>query len=314
MIEVELDARSLARVAVRASPVAEVLGVLRAAVLGTSRGEVHAVVRAGLRDADVALAALLVSAGPYQPDFLGPRPPAAAAGRLDALDEQLAAIAATSDVDFSRQARLAISPTDCASRSVADLLEHGTAERVARGLRRVADAVPQAVWDADHALIDAEIDRVCRHAARWGIGAALGVVHPDVSWDGRVLRLDKPYVERLDFRDQELVVTPSAAVGNRLLVQVCSVVDAGLVYPVRRPTGQRATHALDDLLGRTRADILRDLAVPRTTSELATRHQVAKATVSHHLGVLARSGLVARDRDGKRTFYVINGRGRHLVG
>ena len=49
---------------------------------------------------------------------------------------------------------------------------------------------------------------------------------------------------------------------------------------------------MDDLIGGTRADILRVLAVPMTTGELAQRLHLTPAAVSQQLGVLRRAGVV----------------------
>jgi DNA-binding transcriptional ArsR family regulator len=134
-----------------------------------------------------------------------------------------------------------------------------------------------------------------------------------VSWDGVLLRIDMPYAERVRFVDQELVLSPSVTQWSHLLVQVCCD-DASLVYPTSRVVrSSRDASALAELLGRTRAGILRDLAVERTPTDLAARHSLAKPTVSHHLRVLVRTGLVYREPEGKQIHYGLTSRGRSLV-
>ena len=59
--------------------------------------------------------------------------------------------------------------------------------------------------------------------------------------------------------------------------------------------------ALDDLIGRRRADILR--ALPGATHDLAVRVGASPAGVSQHLGVLRRAGLARSSRDGRRVVY-----------
>ncbi|MEV0002240.1 helix-turn-helix domain-containing protein [Micromonospora sp. NPDC050980] len=70
---------------------------------------------------------------------------------------------------------------------------------------------------------------------------------------------------------------------------------------------------LGDLVGTSRADILADLDVPRSTGELSRRHHLAPATVSYHLGVLLRSGLVRRRRDRHRVLYQRSASGDGLL-
>jgi DNA-binding transcriptional ArsR family regulator len=70
---------------------------------------------------------------------------------------------------------------------------------------------------------------------------------------------------------------------------------------------------LDALLGTSRAMLLRDLARPRTTSELASRHGLAGGTVSEHLSILARALLVRAERHGRRVYYGQTRLGASLV-
>ncbi|MFE2101233.1 ArsR/SmtB family transcription factor [Streptomyces sp. NPDC059468] len=72
--------------------------------------------------------------------------------------------------------------------------------------------------------------------------------------------------------------------------------------PARRPAGSPT--ALADLLGRPRARILALLAEPGSTTGLAHRLGVSTGTVSRHLGVLHRAGLVTRARHGHLVLYL----------
>ena len=70
---------------------------------------------------------------------------------------------------------------------------------------------------------------------------------------------------------------------------------------------------LDLLLGHGRAAVLRALERPATTTELARRLRYAPSTVSAHLDVLARAGLVDRHRVRRSVFYGLNETGTSLV-
>ncbi|GAA3475570.1 winged helix-turn-helix domain-containing protein [Streptomyces yanii] len=82
-----------------------------------------------------------------------------------------------------------------------------------------------------------------------------------------------------------------------------------LVYPARgkaiadtiAPAAPSAEMA--QLLGSTRAGLLTALAQPASNAELAARHFLSPATVSYHLGVLHRAGLVTRSRSGGSVLY-----------
>ncbi|MDJ0384548.1 winged helix-turn-helix domain-containing protein [Streptomyces sp. G-G2] len=71
--------------------------------------------------------------------------------------------------------------------------------------------------------------------------------------------------------------------------------------------------ALADLLGRTRARIISHLAEPASTTELAQRLDVSPGTVSQHLGVLHRAGLITRARQGHAVLYLRSPLGDQLL-
>jgi DNA-binding transcriptional ArsR family regulator len=61
--------------------------------------------------------------------------------------------------------------------------------------------------------------------------------------------------------------------------------------------------AVVSLLGSPRARLLGALRSPATTGALARRFGVTPSAVSQHLAVLHRSGLVDRERSGRRVLY-----------
>jgi DNA-binding transcriptional ArsR family regulator len=70
---------------------------------------------------------------------------------------------------------------------------------------------------------------------------------------------------------------------------------------------------LELLLGHGRAAVLRALDRPATTTDLARRLSYAPSTVSAHLDVLSRAGLVERHRVRRSVFYSLNDTGRAFV-
>jgi DNA-binding transcriptional ArsR family regulator len=62
---------------------------------------------------------------------------------------------------------------------------------------------------------------------------------------------------------------------------------------------------LELLLGHGRAAVLRALDRPATTTDLARRLSYAPSTVSAHLDVLSRAGLVERHRVRRGVFYIL---------
>ncbi|MEW2490931.1 winged helix-turn-helix domain-containing protein [Streptomyces sp. NPDC048411] len=91
-----------------------------------------------------------------------------------------------------------------------------------------------------------------------------------------------------------------------------------LTYPVHDKTiantiAPAAPSAeMAQLLGPTRAGLLAELAQPAST-QLAARHFLSPATVSYHLGVLHRAGLIARARSGRSVLYRRTSEGSRLA-
>jgi DNA-binding transcriptional ArsR family regulator len=70
---------------------------------------------------------------------------------------------------------------------------------------------------------------------------------------------------------------------------------------------------MDDLIGGTRADILRVLEVPMTTSEIAQQLHLTPAAVSQQLGLLRRAGVVHATRQGRGVYSTLTAQGRQLL-
>lgn len=146
--------------------------------------------------------------------------------------------------------------------------------------------------------------------------------------DGRVLwsrpLLTAPFHCDLDVsvtRSQLLLVPTVFAGGVRLFQQEPGVV--ALSYQARA-TGffqvltaservSRTEDRLAILLGSGRAQVVRALEVPQTTTAVAASLGMAKSTVSQHLTVLSASGLVWKQRLGGRVFYQLDRGGVALL-
>lgn len=84
-----------------------------------------------------------------------------------------------------------------------------------------------------------------------------------------------------------------------------------LTYPARGvaraweglPHAQCVLDDLTTLVGRTRAVLLHRLETPSTTTDLARELSQSPGTVSRHLSVLRRNGLLKSWRAGRRVLY-----------
>jgi DNA-binding HxlR family transcriptional regulator len=75
-----------------------------------------------------------------------------------------------------------------------------------------------------------------------------------------------------------------------------------------------ADGVLDELVGETRAAILRALDIPMTTTEMASRLGVTPGAVSQQLSVLRRAGVVDAHRSGRGVYSELTPLGQSLVG
>lgn len=112
---------------------------------------------------------------------------------------------------------------------------------------------------------------------------------------------------RLDGRG--LLLVPSVFIGRRVWSNFGSPGQPVLRFPARAVATlwerDRTSHghALARVLGRTRAALLHELAVPTSTLELAERCRLTPGTVSQHLGALRDVGLVGTHRVGRFVLY-----------
>ncbi|TDC56668.1 transcriptional regulator [Jiangella ureilytica] len=332
MILVDVDSASLARVRLTPSPAYELIGWLMLAAQGRRHpvfGDPGPAARTALRDPRTALvAAVLPQAGRgYIPDLLTPQPPAGRRSRL--LEAQLDAVAATPSGVVAQQLEWCAAERELPGEARAAVRAGTFATRVAEGMRAFWRATLADGWSALHGTLDADIRARSHRLAEYGVGDVLASLHGDLRWAGGRLEVRKPYRERLALRDDELVLAPSALRWPALSVQICAPGNAVLCYPADgvgadgvgagapaagAAAGHRRRRAVSALLGTTRGVLLCDLGEARSTGDLSTRHGLAPATVSHHLGVLLRAGLVHRTRDGRVVRYQRSARGDVLVG
>ncbi|WP_433653489.1 DUF5937 family protein [Micromonospora zamorensis] len=314
-----LDGPSLARLRLAISPASEVTSWLRAALSRFGHpvhGDPGPAARAALRHPDVALVAELVTPPGglgYTPDLLTPKPPL---GPLDAaFEQQLAATAATPADEVAVQVNERF-PTGGIPARIRTSVEDGTlARRVTNGLRHFWRAALAEQWPAVRTTLEAELAVRATTMATTGVGSMLNSLHPKVGWTGSSLTIDSSYRIITALTGAELVLAPSALAWPQVSTQLCDEGNAVLVYPVGAgPAEPRRADRLGDLVGASRAAILADLDVPRSTGQLSERHRLAPATVSYHLGVLLRSGLVVRTRDRHSVLYRRSDHGDGLVG
>jgi DNA-binding transcriptional ArsR family regulator len=166
-------------------------------------------------------------------------------------------------------------------------------------------------WPRVSATHEAEIALRARGLVTIGAEAAFADLHPTVSWTDDALCVQP--VQRapadVELAGRGLLLIPAAFVWPTVWPRTDAPWDPALVYPppgtaeVWAPREERA-EVLGALIGHRRARILLALERrPASTAELARRLGVGAGSVSDHLGVLRRAGLVVGRREGRHVLY-----------
>jgi DNA-binding transcriptional ArsR family regulator len=274
----------------------------------------RAVTDEALHDGRLNLLVMLARDGAhgYMPDFLIPTP-ASYKGDPDA---ELHQIATTPARRIGYEMRNLL---DGASWSVAlqgrrppaalvTAIEHGEqdlAERVAGQLAQFWQAVLAARWPRIMGRLEDDIAHRSRLIAREGFAAMTRALHSSVDWADGELELQMRYYQG-QVTAQAAILIP-AAFGHMPLNVIDPVAAPDyrapvIGYPAMSPVPFDAP-PLDELIGSTRALLLAHLAEPRTTEQLTCRLHLSRSTISYHLQVLYRAGLVVRTRSSHNVYY-----------
>src|SRR6266540_4104075 len=322
MIRLRMSATDLERMRFAYSPLAEVAESLYM----VNSGRIHRLHRAwfdmahdGLRRVDMALLRAIVPAPrPHVASFLlgGATDPATT------IEQQLKLVA------------------DCpADRLRADLevVWHGdlppAAEQLvadgASGARHLADALWQywgvAIephWRQIRAVLDADIAYRAARLARGGIEALLSDLHPELELAEHAIQVQSSAAgSQHELRGAGLLLVPCVFAWPHVMADIDAGNPPSITYGPRgigelwpqTPPPDPDRDALAALLGRTRAAILRAVALPKSTSDLAAELNQSMPAVSAHLAVLRRSGLVSSWRAGRRVLYQLTPLARSVL-
>lgn len=285
---------------------------------GAWRAEVGAALRrSGLVPVTRALTRLCPD-GSYFPDFLTP-------GRGD------------TDLETGLD-RLLSTPRRRLRAEIIRLHAH-TAGPVPAGLRTLADGRPEALHRLGTALrayhqvavepyltamrAQAAADRTVRAQAVLSHGAEGLLTGYDQlpGWRYREGRLRAPYpVEReLSLRGRTLTLVPGFFCVRAPLALVDEELPPVLVHPLSPAPGwlerdRTKGHApVAQLIGATRAELLRMLDRPMTTMDIAAALRLAPSTASRHATVLREAGLLLSQRQGVRVLHHRTGLGRAVL-
>ncbi|MEV4347282.1 helix-turn-helix domain-containing protein [Actinoplanes sp. NPDC049596] len=266
--------------------------------LAFGRWRRHAL-RAGHRS-DLGMIAPLVQQR-YFPDFLTP---AEGATSLSCgLDALMATPATRLRTDMARLARTGV-PLTPWMRELADG-RPGALRELAAALRSHHDAVVAPFAGDARAQVDADRGRRARLLLDHGTEALLDSFRPMMRWEPPVLHVDVPQHRTVHLNGRGLLLVPSYLSFGTPDTLFDPGLPPVLVYPIEHSLSRALATgtALSALIGPTRAAVLESLEDGRTTSELAQRVGVSRASISQHTAVLRDARLVQTVRAGKAVLH-----------
>jgi DNA-binding transcriptional ArsR family regulator len=194
------------------------------------------------------------------------------------------------------------------------------------GIAAAADAIARywtAVllprWPRVRAVLESDIAYRGHAMAVRGAGALFDDLDPSVRWHDGTLSVDRPHDLAIDVDDRGIVLLPLVFGWPRLIVAPEGACAPMIAYSPRGAEsfwlGERPERddALAGLVGPARDVLLRVLARPRTTTELAQGLGVTPSAVSQRLADLRRLGLVEPQRLGRRVYYRRSARAERLL-
>ncbi|MEV4391490.1 ArsR family transcriptional regulator [Nonomuraea sp. NPDC049607] len=261
-----------------------------------------------------ALAAVSGNKGDANVDFIAPPP----AGMSVPFETELASMRRTPVAQAHEEVTKVLAGLPPLPEQLRDVL---FSPRVVQVLADAYEALWREIvsvsWPRFHTILERDVIQRAGRLAAYGWAAALDDLSDQVRWrqDGHIeVRLHTLHGLHV-LGGKGLLFLPTAfsrSVGAYLEESWPNA----LVYPAR---GTGAGVGVPDgdlalLIGRTRARVLTELAVPATTTHLAALLGQSLGATGGHLAALRRTGLVVGTRTGRSVLYARTPLGDALVG
>ncbi|GAA1615760.1 winged helix-turn-helix domain-containing protein [Kribbella sancticallisti] len=199
---------------------------------------------------------------------------------------------------------------------------HGLAAGTAKSRRALGTAIRtfhQGVLGPDAVEVagrhSADLALVSQTLLSTGTSELLATLHPTISWADTTLTVRGTNDYELHLAGRGLALQPSPFTTNCMLHNVPGHRPI-LIYPgAQLSSGCPHTTAdsLIDLVGRTRATVIRGLVVPATTTQLARRLGISPASASEHCTILRSAGLISTHRDRGSALHSLTPLARQLL-
>ena len=253
---------------------------------------------------------LIVNGLNCYPEFLNPAP----AVREPELGDELARVRST-PAEAVRASLVRVFGDRPWPDSATELLQRPTESlaEIAAELAECHERLVMPHWERIRPVLDADIVYRAGLLADGGARSLFSDLHPDLRWSPGTLTINEtdedPSVSRIMLGPDGVVLMPSVFNWPLVSYSAATSSQTALLYPARgtatvwEDSVTAASGAVEELLGPARARLLGALRSPATTSALALRFGVTPSAISQHLAVLHRSGLVERQRSGRRVLY-----------
>ncbi|GAB6897353.1 ArsR/SmtB family transcription factor [Kineosporia succinea] len=260
-------------------------------------------VQAALPDLDGEVLLALTNEVMSLPDLLTPRPELP----LGRFDQQLAALAAQPPrrllADLAAVHPKGLPPA-LTGRGVS------VRRRVVRALQEYWDACLAAHWPRLKALLEADVAHRGREMVRHGAATMFGGLSDAIRLRDGVLEIRRHgplgYTRGTD--GSGLTLVPTTFTRNAM-TPISAAEEPAVMYAARgvgtlwQPPRPVTPEALRNLIGRVRAELLAELGVPASSTELAVRRGTTAAAVTQHLRALHDAGLLTSERSGRSVLY-----------
>jgi DNA-binding transcriptional ArsR family regulator len=202
------------------------------------------------------------------------------------------------------------------------VLEHGGGPRIAEALHQYWLVAIKPFWPQIRAVLDADVAYRATRLARGGIEGLLADLHPELELAEHAIEVQSSAAgSEHELRGAGLLLVPCVFAWPHVMVDIDAGNPPSITYGPRgigdlwpqAPLPDPGGDALAALLGRSRAAILRAIALPKSTSDLAVELSQSMPAVSAHLAVLRRSGLVSSWRAGRRVLYQLTPLARSVL-
>lgn len=192
------------------------------------------------------------------------------------------------------------------------ILEHGGGPRIAEALAQYWRVAIAPHWSKIRALLDADVAYRASRLAKGGIEALLSDLHPELELAEHAITVQSTaHGAEHQLGGTGLLLVPCVFAWPHVMTDLGDGNAPSITYGPRgigdlwphADLPQPDEDALSALLGRSRAAILVEVGLPRSTSDLARDLGQSMPAVSAHLAVLRRAGLVVSWRAGRRVLY-----------